>query len=43
MITNNIFYLDIKDGFGNKIYRIIIGLYLHPWKFKMGQNPIKLC
>ena len=41
MITDNNFYLDIKDGFGNKIYRIIIGLYLKQINNKIFNAVIK--
>ena len=41
MTSNNNFYLDIKDGFGNKIYRIIIGLYLKQINNKIFNSVIK--
>jgi hypothetical protein len=41
MTINNNFYLSIKDGFGNKIYRIIIGLYIKQINNKTFNSMIK--
>jgi hypothetical protein len=42
MSINNNFFLTIRDGFGNKIYRIIIGLYLQQINNKKFNSIVRI-